>query len=235
MQNGQTYLWKGFRPMNERLRKGTTLKEELALLCESLTPKRYTKGEIVYQAGDLDDSVYFVKTGKVKLAYLDESGRKLTLNILGEGEILGEMALVGEKRRELIAQALQESRIYSINSARFLNFLEERPWLMLELIALFGSRTREIEHKLEDLVFKDIPTRLSRQLLRLIHEHGEETAEGTEIDFKITHKELADLIGSARENTTSALNRLAREGILDKHRYRIIVKDAERLKEKSSP
>ena len=172
MQNGQTYLWKGFRPMNERLRKGTTLKEELALLCESLTPKRYTKGEIVYQAGDLDDSVYFVKTGKVKLAYLDESGRKLTLNILGEGEILGEMALVGEKRRELIAQALQESRIYSINSARFLNFLEERPWLMLELIALFGSRTREIEHKLEDLVFKDIPTRLSRQLLRLIHEHG---------------------------------------------------------------
>jgi CRP/FNR family transcriptional regulator len=74
---------------------------------------------------------------------------------------------------------------------------------------------------------------LSRQILKLIEEHGIRTREGIQIDFKITHKELADLIGSARENTTSALNRLAKEGILDKKRYRIIVKDEERLKEKS--
>jgi CRP-like cAMP-binding protein len=169
----------------------------------------------------------------VKLAYLDESGRKLTLTILGEGEIFGEMVLIGRRKRDLMAQVLQEALIYEIERVRFLALLRKSPELALEVMELFGRRTREIERKLEDLVFKDIPTRLSRQILKLIEEHGVETREGIQIDFKITHKELADLIGSARENTTSALNRLAKEGILDKRRYRIIVKDEARLKEKS--
>jgi CRP/FNR family cyclic AMP-dependent transcriptional regulator len=193
----------------------------------------YQKGEVIYQPGDVDDSLYYIKSGKVKLAYLDESGRKLTLTILGEGEIFGEMVLIGKGKRQLMAQVLQEAFIYELERSGFLEMLRQNPELTLEVMELFGRRTREIERKLEDLVFKDIPTRLSRQILQLIEEHGVKTGEGIQIDFKITHKELADLIGSARENTTSALNRLAKEGILDKKRYRIIVKDEARLKEKS--
>ena len=195
--------------------------------------RNYQKGDIVYQPGDVDESIYFIKSGKVKLAYLDESGRKLTLTILGENEIFGEMTLIGRQRRELMAQALQESVIYEIERGQFMELLKATPELSLQVMELFGRRTREIERKLEDLVFKDIPTRLSRQILKLIEQHGVDTDDGVQIDFKITHKELADLIGSARENTTSALNRLAREGILDKKRYHIVVKDEERLKEKS--
>lgn len=220
--------------MNERDKNGS-IAEELAKICKQVNGKAYEKDQIVYQPGDVDDSIYYIKKGKVKLAYLDESGRKLTLTILGEGEIFGEMVLIGERHRELLAQVLQDALLYEVEREKFLRLIEEKPWLALEIIALFGKRTREIERKLEDLIFKDIPTRLSRQLLQLIHEHGEETQEGIQINFKITHKELADLIGSARENTTSALNRLAREGILDKRRYRIIIKDEERLKELSQP
>ena len=207
--------------------------QELKRLFTRRQGRRYRKGEVIYQPGDIDDSLYYIHSGKVKLAYLDESGRKLTLAILGEGEIFGEMVLIGRKERDLLAQVLQDAVIYEIERSRFLELLREKPELTLEVMELFGRRTQEIERKLEDLVFKDIPTRLSRQILKLIEQHGVETREGVQIDFKITHKELADLIGSARENTTSALNRLAREGILDKKRYRIIVKDEERLKEKS--
>lgn len=195
--------------------------------------KLYEKGEIIYQPGDADSSIYYIKEGKVKLAYLDESGRKLTLDILGEGEIFGEMALIGQRRRELLAQVLQDARIFEIEKGRFMELMQGEPGLALTVLELFGQRTREIEQKLEDLVFKDIPTRLSRQLLKLIEEHGRQTPDGIQIDFKITHKELADMIGSARENTTSALNLLEREGILNKRRYRIIVTDEERLREKS--
>ncbi|MGQ9477559.1 MAG: Crp/Fnr family transcriptional regulator [Candidatus Bipolaricaulia bacterium] len=208
--------------------------EELAKISkQSDDGKLYKKDEIIYQPGDEDDAIYYIKEGRVKLAYLDESGRKLTLAIIGEGEIFGEMVLVGQRRRELLAQAIQDARIYEIERTRFLELIQREPWLALKVLELFGQRTREIERKLEDLVFKDIPTRLSRQLLKLIEEHGRRTPEGIQIDFKITHKELADMIGSARENTTSALNLLEREGILDKRRYRIIIKDEERLREKS--
>jgi len=220
--------------ITEKERDKERIAEELAKICKQNNEgKLYEKGEIIYQPGDVDTSLYYIKEGKVKLAYLDESGRKLTLAVLGEGEIFGEMVLVGQHQRELLAQVLQDARIYEIEKERFLELMEREPWLALKVLELFGQRTREIEQKLEDLVFKDIPTRLSRQLLKLIEEHGERTPEGIQINFKITHKELADMIGSARENTTSALNLLEREGILDKRRYRIIIKDEEKLKEKS--
>ena len=223
---------RGQKKVYERSRK---IGEELAKICtrHNGEGKLYRKGEIIYQPGDIDDSLYYIKEGKVKLAYLDESGRKLTLAILGAGEIFGEMVLIGQRRRELLAQVLQDARIYEIERERFMQLIQQKPWLVLEVLELFGQRTLEIQQKLEDLVFKDITTRLSRQLLRLIEEHGQRTEEGIRIDFKITHKELADLIGSARENTTSALNLLEKEGILDKRRYQIIIKNEEKLKEKS--
>lgn len=212
---------------------GKRLQQVIERVISRSHERPYQKGDIVYQPGDVDDSIYYVKSGKIKLAYLDESGRKLTLTILGEGEIFGEMILIGKQKRELMAQVLQESVLYEIERAQFLELMTGNPELTLEVMELFAHRTREIERKLEDLVFKDIPTRLSRQILKLIEHHGVDTDDGVKIDFKITHKELADLIGSARENTTSALNRLAKEGILDKKRYHIIVKDEEALKEKS--
>lgn len=211
---------------------GKRLTHELKDRFEKNEVRRYQKGETIYRPGDVDDCLYYIESGVVKLAYLDESGRKLTLTILGEGDLFGEMVLIGKRTRDLMAQVLQDAVIYEIEKGRFLELLRAKPELALEVMELFGRRTREIERKLEDLVFKDIPTRLSRQILKLIEEHGVATGEGIQIDFKITHKELADLIGSARENTTSALNSLAKEGILDKKRYQIIVKDEARLKEK---
>lgn len=218
--------------MNSRHeRNGSQISAALGIICAQGSKHTYSKGEIIYQPGDVDSAIYYIRSGKIKLAYLDESGRKLTLSILGENELFGEMALIGERKRTLLAQALEEVSIYEIDERRFLDLVERKPELALDIIGLFGRRTREIERKLEDLVFKDISTRLSRQLLKLVKEHGQETKDGTQIDFKITHKELADLIGSARENTTSALNRLAKEGILDKRRYRIVIKDEEKLKQ----
>ena len=85
---------------------------------------------------------------------------------------------------------------------------------------------------LEDLAFRDIQARLSRQLLKLSDEYGVETKDGILIGFPVTHKELADMIGSARENTTLALNRFEREGILDKSRYRIVIKNEAGLRKK---
>jgi CRP-like cAMP-binding protein len=55
------------------------------------------------------------------------------------------------------------------------------------------------------------------------------------IGFRLTHRDLAEMIGSARENTTMALNRLARQGLLDKRRYQIVIKDPEGLREKCGP
>jgi CRP/FNR family transcriptional regulator len=206
---------------------------------QGVEPEIYERGEIIYRPGDEDSSLYLIgetgaeEEGKVKLFYLDESGRKLTLMVLGEWEIFGEMALVGEKERSSGAQVLQDARIYEIDKRRFLGHMGYEPRLALTALELFAYKTRIIERKLEDMAFKDIPARLAGELLELAEHHGRQTSEGVQIDFKITHKELAEMIGSVRENVTKALNLFEREGILYKRRYRIVVKDEEKLREKA--
>lgn len=196
---------------------------------------RVGRGETIYQPGSPSSSVYAVEEGRVKLAYLDESGKKLTLAILDPGEIFGEMCLMGETHRRHLASAIEEALIRSISKREFSEAILADPLYLQALLRHFARRIREFEEALEDFAFKDIQARLSRQLLKLSDEYGVKTKEGTLISFQLTHKDLADMIGSARENTTLALNRFEREGILDKSRYRIVIKDEEGLRAKYQP
>jgi len=190
------------------------------------------RGETIYHPGTPSTSVYIVEEGRVKLAYLDESGKKLTLSILDKGEIFGEMCLVGEKHRRHLATAIEDSVVRCISRKVFSDAINAESANVEMLVRHFAHRMREYEETLEDLAFRDIQARLSRQLLKLSDEYGVETKEGILIGFPVTHKDLADMIGSARENTTLALNRFAREGILDKSRYRIVIKNEAGLRKK---
>ncbi len=190
------------------------------------------RGETIYHPGTASTSVYLVEKGRIKLAYLDESGKKLTLSILDEGEIFGEMCLVGEKHRRHLATAIEETIVRCVPKNVFSEAVSTEFENLQLLVAHFAHRMREYEETLEDLAFRDIQARLSRQLIKLSDEYGVETKEGILIGFPVTHKELADMIGSARENTTLALNRFEREGILDKSRYRIVIKNEAGLRKK---
>ncbi len=193
---------------------------------------RVERGEAIYQPGSPSSSVYFVEEGRVKLAYLDESGKKFTLAILDRGELFGEMGLVGEVHRRHLATAIDDALIRRVSQSEFSHAVEQDPAHLQSLLRHFARRIREFEEALEDFAFRDIQARLSRQLLKLSDEYGVRTKEGILIGFQITHRELADMIGSARENTTLALNRFEREGILDKSRYRIVIKNEEGLRAK---
>jgi len=192
------------------------------------------RGETIYHPGTPSNIIYLVESGRVKLAYLDESGKKLTLRIVDDGEIFGEMCLVGEIHRRHLATSIEDTVVRTIKKRQFLKIMEDDAACLPMLVHHFAARMEEFEETLEDLAFRDIQARLSRQLLKLSDDYGVETKDGILIGISVTHKELADMIGSARENTTLALNRFAREGILDKSRYRIVIKSEDGLRKKIS-
>jgi len=192
----------------------------------------YRRGETIYLPGDPADTVYFLHRGSVKLVYLDESGRRLALTICRVGEPFGEMVLTGEERRRLIAEALSDTELCMISKQDLLRVAQKYPHVSLKITRMMGDRLREIESKLEDLIFKDVPTRLARLLLKLTREYGVQTPEGTQIDLRLAHRDLAELIGSTRETTTAALSRFKAEGILERRRGRFIVTDLKKLQAK---
>lgn len=192
----------------------------------------FERGETIFQVASPSDTVYLVKKGLVKLAYLDQSGRKFTSTMVDVGGIFGEMCLVGEEHHRHLAIAVEEAVVCCLSRATCIGALENDLPFLQAMLTHLAYRLQECEDTLEDLAFRDIQARLSRRLLKLSTQYGVKTKHGTVIRLQLTHKELADMIGSARENTTLVLNRFQREGILDKSRFRIVIKDEEELREK---
>lgn len=204
--------------------------EEMQELSRYAKNRKYKRGEVIYLPGDPNTTVYFLKKGRVKLVYLDERGRKFTVALCRPGQPFGE--LVFSDRREpyrFIAQALEDSELCLIPKDDLVRFAQEHPQLALRLTKWVGDQLRELQTKLEDLLFKDVPTRLTRLLERLAREEGQQTPEGIEIGLKLTHQEIAELIGSTRETTTLLLNQLRRAGVLQRRRGRLVITDLQKL------
>ncbi|MBI1744865.1 Crp/Fnr family transcriptional regulator [Candidatus Acetothermia bacterium] len=207
--------------------------EDMQELSRYTQNRKYQRGEMIYLPGDPATTVYFLKKGRVKLVYLDEHGRKLTLAICRPGQPFGElMPDEDHKRSRFMAQALEDVELCLIGRDELIRFAQERPHLSLRLAKWVGQQLREMESKLEDLIFRDVPVRLARLLERLAREEGVPATEGIEISLKLTNREIADLIGSTRETTTVLLSQLRRSGVITKRHGRFIITDLEGLKQR---
>lgn len=205
--------------------------ENLKVLSRYTQGFRYRKGETIYLPGDPATTIYFLKAGRVKLVYLDPSGRRFTVAICQPGQPFGELGLGEEDRRHgFLAQALVDVELCSISKDSLLAFANENPQLSLRLAKWTGDQLNEIQVRLEELLFQDVPTRLVRVLLRLAGEYGQATPEGVLIDLPLTHQELAELIGSTRETSSLTLGALQRKGLLVRKQRRFLLTDVAALR-----
>jgi CRP-like cAMP-binding protein len=137
----------------------------------------YHEGEYVYLPGDPSDTLYLIIEGRVKLSYPGRNGRALTLSILGEGELFGEMALAGGERRELAAEVLERTSIWAIDKGHFLQLLQESAGLSLQIMELIILRLKRLEERVMELLFHDPLVKLSFILTQIAQEGEEELGE----------------------------------------------------------
>jgi len=187
------------------------LKEgELEILNRNAVIQRYRKKDYIYLPLDEGQNVYFVRKGNVEIGYLEEDGRELTLDILGCGEIFG--SLVGMGFSDGYARALDEVEVCELNRSHFDDFLQKHAQLTYKLLELLALKIGILKNRLEILVFKDIKTRICRQLLALYRKSGDEI--NGKIRIPLTHMDIARLVGSTRETVTHFLSELKKEGII---------------------
>ncbi len=173
------------------------------------------KRSALFLPGEPSRYVYLLKTGRVKISRVSEEGREVTLALLKPGEIFGEVEVLDDSPRDTIAEALDDSAICLIPREQFLALVRLKPELSFRLTKLIGSRLRKIETRIEDLVFRDVSSRLAHLLVQLADEHGRTTNRGIRIEIKITHQEIANLIGSIRETVSAVLGDFKKAGLID--------------------
>jgi CRP/FNR family transcriptional regulator len=202
---------------------------DLQLLTPMTRQQAIARRQYVYLPDDPSDSLFILLEGKVRVAKLSRDGKEITLAILVAGDLFGEQALHHGGPRGTMTEVIEDAVVCAIDRDDFEQFVRQRPGLAYGVIQLLAARQREIQERIEELAFRDVPTRLARLLSRLVQDYGSAVPEGTVIDLPLTHQEVANLIGATRETTTATLNDFRRAGVLTLGRKRIVITDRGRL------
>ena len=205
--------------------------DEIMELANITTECKFAPKEVIFIPDDPADAVYFLTGGRVRLYQISPEGKEITLAMLQPGDIFGEMETLGQSRREVFAEAMENCYVCKIDKTPFEKLLQENPAVALKLIKVMARRFQQAQSKIEDMAFRDVTGRLSKLILKLMEEFGEKTPRGTRINIKLTHRDIGNMIGVSRETTTSTLNNFKKKKLIDFSRRYITILDEDGLED----
>lgn len=171
--------------------------------------KSFPKNTVLFSEGDETDSLYIICDGKVKVTISDNEGNEVILSILGVGEYFGEMALLDSEPRSASAVSKEPCEILIISKKDFMNIFSVNP-VAANLLKGVIRRLRDANKKIESLALLDVYGRVARVLTQMAKPLDEKLI----IQEKLTHQEIANMIGSSREMVSIILKELANGGYI---------------------
>lgn len=188
------------------------------------------KGGYIYFEAFHHNKLYFVKEGYIRIGYIDESGREVIKEIIQKGELFGQITLEKSNMNGEFAQAYKTRvSLCAFSIEDFQNLLQKKPALALKYSKQVGSKLRQIENRLLNLLNKDVKTRLLNFLWQLAQKHADPAANMACIPNYLTHEDIANLIGSSRQTVTTLFNELANDGLITYNRQEICFPDVKKI------
>ncbi|NWG25660.1 MAG: Crp/Fnr family transcriptional regulator [Pseudorhodoplanes sp.] len=188
----------------------------------NLCSRRQIDGnEVLFQKGDKGDALYGIRRGQIRIETGTAGGGRLTLNIMGPGDVFGEIALLDGQARTADATATEKSELYVLRRDDFLAYLQREPSVSLRLIELLCQRIRWTSERMEEASLLPLNVRLARRLVSLAADFGSEV--------HISQEQLGQYVGAARESVNRQLQEWRKQGILELGRSRIDILKLDKL------
>jgi CRP-like cAMP-binding protein len=179
------------------------------------------QGELLFRAGDPGGQLYAVLDGRVRIYVEGAGGAEITLNLLGAGEVFGEIAMLDGAARTASAAALEPSRLLQLRRESVLAAMRHHPELAERIILLLCRRLRWTSEQVEDSAFLPLAARLAKRLLSL-------TDDGVN-RLRLSQRDLAALVGASREAVNKLLAQWRMDGVIRQRRQELTVVDAQAL------
>jgi len=165
------------------------------------------------------DVVYLIVRGKIKQYFLDNDGTERTILVLSKGDMFGEITLIQGDSDRVISETLEETEVIRIAKKDFFDTLDNKE-VYNALLEMITTKFRIIMAQLYDNTYCSARTRLINLLTRLSRQYGIKEANTIKIDIKLTHEEIANMIGSSRSTVTRLLNDLSKNNYIQlKNKY----------------
>lgn len=193
-------------------------RREMAALGARAPRRTLAPGQVVYSPTQPTRVLFIVKRGRVRLYRLAPDGRAVTIAVLEPGTVFGELDLLGLRMRSNWAEALEPTELCLMSETDVRELLFTDPRIAQRIAESLATRIDELEQRLTDLSCKTIEERLCGTLCSLARRQPDQPV-------KLTHQQLASLVGASRERTTTALGQLARHDLISVRRGKITIRD----------
>ncbi len=180
----------------------------------------YRRNQVIFLEEETGNYMYLVLSGKVKVAKSTAGGKETLLAIHRPGDFFGEMSLLDGETSPATVSAIEDSKIISVSAADFHKYLLHNEKVLLQIINVLCARLRQV-WQTQSMSSSTADARIRMGIHQLAEKHGIRDAHGTIIDLKITHQELAEMVGTSRETVTRVLAHLRQKGIIEINQRRI--------------
>lgn len=191
---------------------------------------RLARHATIYNSGDQDEAVYFIESGQIKLVMVSSEGKECLLAIHGSGDIFGELCLSGLGVRQETATAMKASILKLIPCNRFFERLK-KDLLYEGFVRYLAVRIADQQLVIANLVTVDSEQRLGQTLLQLARTMGKKDPRSIRIELRITHEELAAMIGTTRPRVSLFMQRFHNLGLIETNEDRFFVIKENKLTE----
>ncbi len=185
--------------------------------CDTLLPHRaariYDKQDVIYELGDEQRALFFIRQGIVKTGTITSQGREIIYDIRKDGDVVGELCTLGPIRRDR-AVALERTEAVPVPLDQIMNLLASNPDLQQDFAEMLCGALSEAYDQVNRLAGDDLMQRLIDVLRSLVSKFGRPLGERVEIATYLTQEELAQMVVARRERVSTALNALRRRGLV---------------------
>ena len=205
-------------------------KNRMMELNSMISDKEMSGDHPIYFANEPSNTIFFLKTGRVKITQYLSDGSEKIIAIINPGEIFGEMAYMDETQRTDYAVTVESSMICAINKNDLAAFIEKNPELNLKLTKILGLKLRSFSERIEDLIFKDADQRIASFIIRYAEKNGKKIGDQLFVKPFLKHQSIGELTACSRQTVNYFLTDLRNKGIINFDRSKLVINNLESLK-----
>jgi len=179
--------------------------------------KKYQKGELLFEEGDMARYYYQVHSGKIKMNNFNDVGKEYIQGIFGAGKSFGEPPLFADFKYPANAEAITNAEIWQLSKSKFLLLLEENPSIHYKFTSTLALRLYYKAMMVSEISTQDPEHRILKILDYFKNSYQESSQETTTNRYKIelTRQQLADLTGLRVETVIRIIKKLEQKGELE--------------------
>jgi len=188
--------------------------DDISTFIGKIIIKRFRKNQTILFEDETNAYMYMLLSGRVKVVQVMEDGKESIRAIHKTGDSFGELSLLDCKTSPAMVVAMEDTTAAIISRENFFAILYKQRRVLDNLLQMFCFRLRDSWDRFQMVNFKNAAQRVVMLLQQQSCEHGEKIPAGVLLVDRLTHQNIADIVGLNRETVTRIIDKLQKDGAI---------------------